>query len=172
MQLIRCTPDYSESILEILNEAIVNSTALYDYSPRSLDSMKSWFDIKMKNNYPVIGLVDDQNDLVAFGTYGSFRAWPAYKYTIEHSLYVHHQHRGKGYGKIILAEIIKAATAADYHNIIAGIDAQNIVSKKLHEEFGFTLAGTIRQAGYKLGRWLDLDFYQLILPTPDVPLEG
>src|SRR5690606_15721045 len=150
MQLIRCTPDYSESILEILNEAIVNSTALYDYSPRSLDSMKSWFDIKMKNNYPVIGLVDDQNDLVAFGTYGSFRAWPAYKYTIEHSLYVHHQHRGKGYGKIILAEIIKAATAADYHNIIAGIDAQNIVSKKLHEEFGFTLAGTIRQAGYKL----------------------
>lgn len=172
MQLIRCTPDYSESILEILNEAIVNSTALYDYSPRSLDSMKSWFDIKMKNNYPVIGLVDDQNDLVAFGTYGSFRAWPAYKYTIEHSLYVHHQHRGKGYGKIILAEIIKAATAADYHNIIAGIDAQNIVSKKLHEEFGFTLAGTIRQAGYKFGRWLDLDFYQLILPTPDVPLEG
>lgn len=172
MKLIRCTPDYSESILEILNEAIVNSTALYDYSPRSLDSMSSWFDVKMKNNYPVIGLVDDQNELVAFGTYGSFRAWPAYKYTIEHSLYVHHLHRGEGYGKIILAEIIKAATAADYHNIVAGIDAQNIVSKKLHEKFGFTLAGTITQAGYKFGRWLDLDFYQLILPTPAVPREG
>lgn len=171
MKLVRCTPDYSEAILEILNEAIVNSTALYDYSPRSLDSMSSWFDIKTKNNYPVIGLIDDKDTLVAFGTYGAFRAWPAYKYTIEHSLYVHQQHRGKGYGKIILAEIIKAATEAEYHNIVAGIDASNMVSKKLHEAFGFTLAGTVRQAGYKFGRWLDLDFYQLILPTPTSPVE-
>ena len=172
MKLIQCTPDHAGSILEILNEAIINSTALYDYTPRGIETMTSWFEVKVRNNFPVIGLVDDQSRLVAFGTYSTFRAWPAYKYSVEHSLYVHHQHRGHGYGKIILQEVIKDAQARGYHNLIAGIDSGNIVSKRLHEQFGFTLAGTIKHAGYKFSRWLDLDFYQLILPTPEVPREG
>src|SRR5688572_17010369 len=118
MKLIQCTPDHATFILEILNEAIINSTALYDYTPRGIETMTSWFEVKVRNNFPVIGLVDDQSRLVAFGTYSTFRAWPAYKYTVEHSLYVHHQHRGHGYGKIILQEVIKDAQARGYHNLI------------------------------------------------------
>jgi phosphinothricin acetyltransferase len=172
MKIINCSRDYSEPILNILNEAIVSSTALYDYQPRTLESMITWFDVKIKNMFPVIGLVNDQNELLGFGSYGTFRAWPAYKYTVEHSLYIHKDYRGKGYGKIILQELIKEATRQEYHNLIAGIDSSNVSSKKLHESCGFQFAGQIKHAGYKFSRWLDLDFYQLILATPFHPAES
>ena len=172
MKIISCTKEHSSAILEILNEAILNSTALYDYVPRGPETMNPWFDIKIKNNFPVIGLMSDEDDLLAFGTYGTFRAWPAYKYSVEHSLYVHKDHRGKGYGKIILQQLIQDAKSKDYHNLIAGIDSQNISSIKLHEASGFVFSGRIKHAGYKFSRWLDLDFYQLLLSTPDHPREG
>jgi len=109
---------------------------------------------------------------MAFGTYGTFRGWPAYKYSVEHSLYVHQDHRGKGYGKIILQQLIRDARDKGYHNLIAGIDSQNITSIKLHEASGFVFCGRIEHAGYKFSRWLDLDFYQLLLPTPQHPQDG
>ena len=171
MKIIRCTKAHSTAILDILNEAIVNSTALYDYVPRPLASMDSWFDTKIKNDFPVIGLTNDSDELVAFGSYGTFRDRPAYKYSVEHSLYVHHEHRGKGYGKVILHAIIEEAEVQNYHNLIAGIDSQNAVSKKLHESNGFVFCGRIKHAGYKFSRWLDLDFYQRLLPTPAHPTE-
>lgn len=171
MKLISCSRDYSQAILDILNEEILHSTALYDYHPRNIDSMAMWFDVKQKNHFPVFGLVDERDQLVAFGSYGTFRAWPAYKYTVEHSLYVHKSHRRKGYGKLILQELINDATRRQYHNLIAGIDSENLSSKKLHEDLGFTRCGRITHAGYKFSRWLDLDFYQLLLPTPAHPNE-
>jgi len=72
----------------------------------------------------------------------------------------------------LLQEIIKAARAQNYHVLIGGIDSQNAVSIGLHQRFGFQRAGTIRQVGFKFGRWLDLDFYQLILETPAQPADG
>lgn len=171
MKIISCWKEHSQSILDILNEEIINSTSLYDYRPRDMKSMGTWFDVKEKNKFPVVGLVDDEGQLVAFGSYGSFRAWPAYKYTVEHSLYVHKDHRRKGYGRIILGELIAEATRHDYHSMIAGIDSQNLSSKKLHEDFGFRFCGQILHAGYKFSRWLDLDFYQLILTGPANPNE-
>ena len=172
MKIISCTKDHSKVILDILNDAIVNSTALYDYAPRTLESMTPWFDVKIKNKFPVIGLVNDQLELMAFGSYGTFRAWPAYKYSVEHSLYVHRDHRGKGYGRMILQALIEDATRQQYHNLVAGIDSHNEASKKLHESLGFLFSGRIQHAGYKFSRWLDLDFYQLLLPTPQHPQDG
>lgn len=171
MKLISCSKQYSQAILDILNEEILNSTSLYDYRPREIESMSAWFDVKQKNSFPVVGLVDDDGQLVAFGSYGTFRGWPAYKYTVEHSLYVHKDHRRRGYGKIILKELIDNATRNGYHNLIAGIDSQNLSSKRLHEDFGFKHCGRIVHAGYKFFRWLDLDFYQLLLPAPEHPTE-
>ena len=166
MKIVSCTKAYAKPILEIFNDAIINSTALYDYKPRTLEMMDTWFDIKTKNNFPVVGVVDDQNELMGFGCYGTFRAWPAYHYTVEHSLYIRNDHRGKGLGKIILREIIQEATRQNYHCLVAGIDSTNTVSIKLHTSFGFEFSGRIKQAGYKFKRWLDLDFYQLLLHTP------
>lgn len=172
MEIINCTEDHSQAILDILNDAIITSTAIYDYTPRTLESMTLWFEVKLRHNFPVIGIVNNDKELIAFGSYGSFRTWPAYKYTIEHSLYVHQAHRGKGYGKILLQELINNAKRQEYHTLLAGIDSINAASKQLHESFGFQFCGRIRHAGYKFSRWLDLDFYQLLLPTPLHPKEG
>ena len=96
MQLIACTHDaHAQAILNILNHAIVTSTALYDYQPRSLTSMRIWFDAKAAGGFPVIGAVDEAGTLLGFASYGTWRAFPAYKYTVEHSVYVHKDHRGR-----------------------------------------------------------------------------
>jgi phosphinothricin acetyltransferase len=84
MYLIDCTYEkHAAAILAILNEAIVNSTALYDYKPRSPESMIKWFEGKAAGAYPVVGIVSDEGELLGFGSYGPFRAFPAYKYTVE-----------------------------------------------------------------------------------------
>ncbi|MEZ4606237.1 MAG: N-acetyltransferase family protein [Deinococcales bacterium] len=94
------------------------------------------------------------------------------KYSVEHSLYVHKDYRGRGIGKMLMSELIHAAKVQNYHLMVGGIEATNISSIKLHESLGFTHAGTIKQAGFKFSRWLDLSFYQLLLPTPETPNEN
>src|ERR1700686_1493952 len=111
MRIIPCGRSHAGAILAILNEAIENSTALYDYQPRTPAMMEAWFDAKEKARYPVLGVVDQASQLLGFGSYGSFRAWPAYKYSVEHSLYVERSHRGQGVGKLVLAGVIAATTA-------------------------------------------------------------
>ena len=171
MQVILCDASFSEPILNIFNEAILNSTALYDYKPRTLENMATWFDLKTKGNFPVIGLVTEAGELMGFSSYGIFRGFAGYKYTVEHSVYVASKFRGQGVGKRLLHEVISVAQQQDYHVLIGVIDSANASSIALHKRFGFTHAGTIRQAGFKFNRWLDIDFYQLILPTPSVPTE-
>ncbi len=151
------------AIQEILNEVIENSTAVYYYEPLDIDYIKKWFHRKIEDGYPVVGILDTQDDLLGYGTFGPFRNWPAYRYTIEHSIYVHRDHRGKGLAKKLLAALIQLAKEHKYHNMIAGIDANNIASKKLHLSFGFESCAHIKHAGYKFGKWLDLEFYQLLL---------
>lgn len=159
------------AILDIFNETILTSTALYDYRPRPPSSMVSWFEAKVEGGYPVIGLEDGKGALLAFGSFGPFRAWPAYKYTVEHSVYVHKDCRGQGLGRVVLQQLIAAAKARQLHCMIGGIDATNTGSIRLHERLGFQHAGTLPQVGFKFGRWLDLRFYQLLLDTPTEPTD-
>ena len=167
MQLIQCTePEHAASILAIFNEAILNSTALYDYRPRTMETMAAWFASKSKGNFPIIGIANDSDELMGFASYGTFRGFPAYKYTVEHSVYVDPRFRGRGVGKRLLQEIIAIAKRQDYHVLVGAIDAANSVSIRLHERLGFTPCGVVRQAGFKFNRWLDLALYQLILSTP------
>jgi phosphinothricin acetyltransferase len=159
-------------MLEIFNDAIVNSTALYDYKTRSPESMVGWFKAKEAGRYPVIGALGDSGDLLGFASYGAFRAWPAYKYSIEHSVYVHQAHRGKGIGPALMRQLIAAAKEQQYHCMVGGIDIANAGSIAMHESLGFKHAGTIKHAGFKFGRWLDLGFWQLLLETPAAPNDG
>jgi phosphinothricin acetyltransferase len=172
MQFVRCTrQQHGAAILDILNEAIANSTALYEYQARTPGSMRTWFTRKEAGEFPVIG-AEQAGVLVGFATYGTFRAWAAYKYTVEHSVYVHQDHRGRGIGTALMQELIAAAREQQYHVLVGGIDIANTTSVAMHQRLGFTHAGTIRQAAYKFGRWLDLGFYELILETPAMPVEG
>jgi phosphinothricin acetyltransferase len=171
--IVHCTFErHADAILEIFNEAIVNSTALYDYKPRTSQNMVGWFEAKRVGGFPVIGIEDPDGVLLGFGSYGSFRAWPAYKYTVEHSVYIHEDHRGKGLGRVVMQELIAAARQNDMHAMMGGIDATNSGSIALHERLGFRHVGTLPQVGFKFGRWLDLAFYQLLLDTPAQPVDG
>lgn len=172
MKPVVCTRAHAPQVLAILNEAIENSTALWDYEPRTPEMMNAWFDAKEKGSFPVVGLVDERGELLAFGTYGTFRAWPAYKYTVEHSVYVHQSARGRGHGRRILEALVNEARGQEYHTLVAAIATENSVSVALHRRLGFEHCGTIRHAGFKFGRWIDLSFYQLLLDTPRQPVDG
>ena len=173
MRLIDCTEaDHADAILAILNDAIVNSTALYDYVPRPPEAMKAWFAAKRAGGFPVVGAVDERGALAGFASYGTFRAFPAYKYTVEHSVYVHKDHRGQGLGKVLIGELIQRARAANLHALVGCIDASNAGSIALHKSLGFAHSGTFPQVGFKFGRWLDAAFYQLLLETPLAPVDG
>lgn len=171
--IVSCShAQHAEAIRAIFNEAILNSTALYDYKPREPQSMVNWFESKRASGFPVIGVQDSQGTLLAFGSYGTFRGWPAYKYTVEHSVYVHQAHRGCGWGSVVMQALIHAARCNNLHAMVGGIDTSNVASIALHERLGFKHVGTLPQVGFKFGKWLDLVFYELLLETPTYPIDG
>ena len=163
MFLKNCSEKHLPEILAIFNEAIINTTSLYDYEPRTIEKMYDFYNERTEKNIPIIGAFDENNTLLGFATYGSFRPHDGYKFTAEHSVYVHTDQRGKGLGKILLLELIKEAKQRDVHSLIAVIDADNNISITLHEQLGFKFCGKIPQAGFKFERWLDIVFYQLII---------
>ncbi|AHF75630.1 Phosphinothricin acetyltransferase [Sodalis praecaptivus] len=172
MHIITCQEtQHADAMLAIFNDAIVNTTALYDYRPRTRASMTAWFAVKARGSFPVIGLQTDSGELAGFASYGTFRAWPAYRYSVEHSIYLQQAFRGRGLGNLLLQALITAAGQQGVHVLIGAIDTDNQASIRLHERAGFHPSGTLHQVAYKFGRWLDLAFYQLTLSTPAQPEE-
>jgi len=170
--VIPCTEAHLPAIREIYNEAILRSTALYEYEPRSEATMREWFASRLRGQVPVLGVEWEPGVLAGFVTWGPFRPRPAYKYSAEHSVYVDERYRGQGIGRQLLKAIVTEARRRDLHMLVAGIDATNAASIALHNSVGFRRCGTVREAGFKFGRWLDLEFWQLILPTPAAPVDG
>jgi phosphinothricin acetyltransferase len=152
----------TQVILEIINYNILNSTALYDYEPRSLENQIAIFDDKLKKGFPIIVAVENEI-VVGFGYYSEFRFREAYKFTVEHSVYAHPNHIGKGIGKLILENLIHLAKAKKLHTMIGVIDAENQSSIEFHKKFGFEIAGTIKDSGFKFDRWLHSVFVQKML---------
>lgn len=158
-------------ILAIYNEAILHTTAVYAYEAKTLEDRLQWMKEKQEGGYPIF-VYELDGKAVGYATYGPFRSFPAYKYTIEHSIYVDSNYRQKGIGRFLLTALIEEATVQGYKTLVAGIDADNMGSIAMHKKFGFELAGIIKHAGYKFNRWLDLAFYQLELKGPEFPTEN
>lgn len=156
------TTEDTQAILDIINHNILHSTALYDYNIRSYEQQKTILEEKISKNFPVIVAELDGN-VVGFGMYSEFRFREAYKFTVEHSVYVNEAFHGKGIGKVLLQELISLARKQKLHTMIAVIDAENQGSVEFHEKYGFKTVGIIKESGFKFGRWLDSVFMQLIL---------
>ena len=152
----------TQDILDIINYNILHSTALYDYNIRNYEQQKAILEDKTNKGFPVI-VADLNGELVGFGMYSEFRFREAYKFTVEHSVYVSEKHVGKGIGKLLLSELILLAKAQGLHTMIGVIDSENQGSIAFHEQFGFKTVGIIKESGYKFDRWLDSVFMQLLL---------
>ncbi len=150
------------AILDIMNDAILNTTAIYDYNVRGITFISEWFDTKQKLGFPVLVATRD-NEVLGYASYGSFRNFDGFRHTVEHSVYLRPEARGYGFGKLLLTALIAHARTNKHHVMIAGIDAENLTSIALHESLGFSHAGTLKESGFKFNRWLDLVFMQLTL---------
>ena len=152
----------TQAILDIINHNILHSTALYDYKIRSLEQQQKILEEKLDKNFPVI-VAELDGKVIGFGMYSEFRFREAYKFTVEHSVYVNKDYNGKGIGKQLLQELISLARQQKLHTMIAVIDAENQGSIVFHEKFGFKTVGVIKESGFKFDHWLDSVFMQLIL---------
>lgn len=152
----------TQAILDIINFNILHSTALYDYKVRNFEQQKAILEDKTNKGFPVI-VAALNDEIVGFGMYSEFRFREAYKFTVEHSVYVSKKHFGKGIGKLVLSNLIQLAKSQGLHTMIGVIDSENQGSILFHEQFGFKKVGVIKESAYKFDRWLDSVFMQLIL---------
>lgn len=158
----KATENDLAAMLDIYNDIILHTTAVYDYNPHTMDMRKQWWETKQQQGFPIF-VAEENGRLLGFSSIGPFRAWAAYQYSVENSIYVDASARGKGIGKLLIPPLIETATQMGLHTIIAGIDATNESSLRLHRHFGFEEVAHFKQVGWKFERWLDLKFLQLII---------
>jgi phosphinothricin acetyltransferase len=146
-------------LLAIYNDVIATSTAVYSDVPVTLEDRRQWREARVASGYPVLVAVDSSG-VLGFSTFGDFRNWPGYRYTVEHTVHVRSDCRGRGIGSELLQALFPLAGALGKHVMIAGVDAANTASIRFHERLGFERAGHLKEVGNKFGRWLDLVFLQ------------
>ena len=150
------------AILDIYNEAVLNTTASYDYEPSTLEVRAAWFAAHAKAHLPVF-VAEEAGRVVGWSSLSEFRSRIGYRYTVEDSVYVAPDSRGCGIGKQLLAPLIDAGRAQGFRAVLAVIDAENDASIRLHTRFGFEQVGLLKQVGYKFDRWLDTVYLELLL---------
>ncbi len=150
------------AILDIMNEAILNTTSMYVYEVHTEATIRQWLIKKQSDKMPVF-VCETNTKVVAYSSFDTFRTCDAYKFSVENSIYVHQDFQGRGIGTQLLSTLIERAKKDGYHTMIAGIDASNAGSYHFHQQLGFHEVGRMRDVGYKFGKWLELIFMQLML---------
>lgn len=155
------TPADLGAINEIYNHYVLHSTCTYQTEPGSMEERSAWF-VAHGAKHPVI-VAELGGQVVGWGSLGKFHPRRAYENTVEDSIYLHHEARGKGLGKALLAELIARAQAIGHHTVIGCISADQPASLALHARFGFTESARLREVGLKFGRWLDVVWMQKMM---------
>lgn len=159
------------AIAAIYNHAVINTAAIWNDQTVDADNRIAWFEARALLGYPVI-VSEEHGVVTGYASFGDWRAFDGFRHTVEHSVYVHPDHQGKGLGLALMVRLIEEARRIGKHVMVAGIEAQNQGSIHLHQKLGFTITGQMPQVGTKFGRWLDLTFMQLQLDNrtdPDAP---
>jgi L-amino acid N-acyltransferase YncA len=152
-----------EGILAIYNDVIRTSTAVFSDEQVTLEERARWLEGRRGQGYPVLVVGDRGSGIVGFGSFGDFRAGPGYRTTVEHSVHVRADRRGQGIGTTLVSALIERAGTLGKHAIIAGVDAGNVASLRLHERLGFAQVARLPEVARKFDRWLDLVLLELLL---------
>ena len=155
-------------ILDIFNEAIANSTAVWFDSLDDLQGRRRWFDARHARGFPILVAVED-GSVLGYSTFAEFRAWHGYRHTVEHSIHVRADRRRSGIGRVLLSALIERATASRAHAMVGAIEALNHASLALHRGLGFKEVARMPEVGCKFGRWLDLVLVQRLLDSRKTP---
>jgi len=162
MIIRHASKDDCAAIAEIYNHAVVHTAAIWNDKTVDTDNRIAWYEARQIAGYPV--LVSEENGVITgYASFGDWRAFDGFRHTVEHSVYVHPDHQGKGLGRQLLSRLIEEARRCGKHVMVAGIESQNHASLHLHETLGFNTTAQMPQVGTKFGRWLDLTFMQLQL---------
>ncbi len=156
-------------ITAIYNDAVANTTAIWNDIEVDTDNRIAWLEDRQRLGYPVLVAVGDGTKVLGYATFSDWRAWDGYKHSVEHSVYVKNDSRGLGIGKTLMVKLIERARTSEKHVMVAGIEAENEVSIRLHQRLGFEYIGRLREVGTKFGKWLDLAFMQLIFDSRSEP---
>ena len=159
MEVRDAAEDDLAALVAIYNDVIATSTATYTTALVTLEDRRQWWRARVAAGYPVLVAVDESG-VSGFATFGEFRPWPGYRFTVEHTVHVRSDRRGGGVGTRLLEALFPRAAALGKHMMIAGVDAANVASIRFHERLGFERAGCLREVGHKFDRWLDLVFLQ------------
>jgi L-amino acid N-acyltransferase YncA len=157
-----------DQVTAIYNEVLTHSTAIYNDRPATVDERISWWRSRTAQGFPVIVAADGPR-VLGFASFGDFRTWPGYRFTVEGTVHIHAEVRGQGVGTELLKAILARAKGMGKHVMIAGVDSENTASLRFLERFGFEPAGRLREVGYKFDRFLDLLFLQYWLTPPARP---
>ena len=165
--LIRDAEDHDlPQILAIYNDVIATSTAIYAIEPSSLAERAEWRAARVQRGFPVLAAVEGET-VLGFSSFGEFRgAWNGYRHSVEHSVHVRADARGRSVGRLLVEVLFPRAAALGKHVMIGAVDAANEGSIRFHERLGFAQVGHFREVGRKFDRWLDLVFLQRFLDAP------
>jgi L-amino acid N-acyltransferase YncA len=167
--LIRdATIDDLPVIVDLLNVAVVETTALYTEELITVAAREPWFEAKQRRGFPVL-VAEIDGTVAGFATYGDFRdsvALPGYRFTVEHSVHVRSGHWGAGIGRSLMTTLLERAARADLHVMVGAVDAENEASLRFHQRLGFVETARMPQVGFKFGRWLDLVLMQRTIDRP------
>lgn len=159
------------AIRAIYNDAVLNTTAIWNEQPVDLANRQAWFSARQAQQYPILVAVDN-DEVTGYASFGDWRPFEGFRYSVEHSVYVRNDQRGKGLGPRLMQALIERARSRGKHVMVAAIESGNLASIRLHERLGFVTTGQMPQVGIKFGRWLDLTFMQLTLnPGAEPPQE-
>jgi L-amino acid N-acyltransferase YncA len=151
-----------DAILDIHNEAIAHSTAIWTDDVVERHEREDWLKARTLAGDPVLVAVEGDT-IAGYATYAQWRAKYGYRYTVEDSVYIAAPFQGKGIGRALLVELIERARSQGHHAMLADIESGNAASIGLHKSLGFVEAGRLREIGRKFDRWLDLTILQLEL---------
>ena len=150
-----------ETINEIYNYYVLNSTCTYQTEPETMDARRAWF-AAHGEKHPIT-VAEDAGQIVGWGSLSRFHARAAYSRTVENSIYVDPRQHRRGIGRALLNDLIDRARSLGHHTIIAGIDAEQAPSVAIHAVMGFQNVALLNEVGFKFDRWLHVIYMQRML---------
>lgn len=148
-----------EAVTAIYNSVLLTSTAIYNDTPVALEDRLAYWRSRVEQGYPFL-VAEQESAVLGYATFGDFRSWPGYRFTVEGSIHIREDVRGRGIGTALLTQLTARAHACGKHVMIAGVDSANLASIAFLTRFGFTSAAILHEVGFKFGRYLDLHFLE------------